>query len=58
MQIGRLFDRDPHPQSVFDREDGKRNKLDGNEQGGVLSLEFRYQFQCDRDKIDHDEKDD
>jgi hypothetical protein len=57
MQIRRVLDSNPHPQSVLEREDEKGPNLDTHEEGGIPRLELRHRFQHDRNQIDDDEKD-
>ncbi len=58
MTVGRVFDRNPEPQSVLDGENGEREQLDDGEQRPVARLELRHRFQGDCEEIDDDEEND
>jgi len=47
----------PQPQTVFNREDEEREKLNKRERGGVARFVFGYGFEGDRDQIDQDQSD-
>ena len=56
MAVRPVLDRRPKPQGIFDREHDKREKLDDDEGGGILAVQFGYRLERHGDEIGQDQQ--
>jgi len=55
MPVRAVLDSRPHPQAVFEREDGER-EYSSDRRPAHSAAELRHRLECDRDQIDNDKR--